>query len=399
MAGRIRTYARRRVRAHLVSETASSPLRNIDREDVSLTEMSRRMLKRARHADDHTRTDDAHDQKRTRRSNTDREKTMLLGYDPTDPLSYQTPAPSPPAAPKPPATDRLSPVPVVRRPISRRTSSRNLKENRNIPPLFRTSSRSQPVLASPFHSRPGSAKSSPDKKDSEQRKIRKSRALSDSKPRPSDSKSRTINEPMPAVNYSTHNTPHTRTRTMHKENPAGLDFQNIPAHNWFIPPKILSSSNPKHPLVDISPYIYDPSPTESQYGMAAFFHGVTHSTPHTYAKRPDSPAGSPLYALKTAEENDFEMENAFEMEEQHNTRRVALAAASVNRLFPAPPTRPSSAGSIPFGERHFLNRVPKAPLSRRARQMRRQERSHSLVQADLSGLFDNLDLKARGESF
>src|ERR1700726_4732033 len=70
----LRTYARRRPRTRLNNTTASSPLRPIQHENLSLSEMKHRMLKRARHhsrddnqmGPDARAADEEHDQKRAR---------------------------------------------------------------------------------------------------------------------------------------------------------------------------------------------------------------------------------------------------------------------------------------------------------------------------------------------
>jgi hypothetical protein len=323
----LRTYARRRGRARAGKTAASSPLQVIDREGLPISEMSNRMLKRARRSEEQiSKASEEHDKKRAKRSSI-AEPAFPLSYDSTDASLYRTPAPSPPPPPQPPPTDRLSPVPVARRILSRRTSSRNLKENQAASTLSRSNSRSRPHLASPFHSRPGSAVSSPTKKKGKRPKSHKARTLSDSKSGnfpPHDK------EPVFTMNHSTQNSPHTRTRAsiMHNRNPSGPNLQSICPDDWLIPPKALSSSAMRGPLADISPYAYDLSPTESQFGAASFFHGIPHSTPFPKGQNLAGSSNNFVYAHQNALDHDLEMHDLTE-EVQPNRRQLHFSADSL----------------------------------------------------------------------
>ncbi|KAG1743095.1 hypothetical protein EDB19DRAFT_1700059 [Suillus lakei] len=143
------TYAHKRGRAKAAAKLLSSPLEALppDRDDITCSEMSRRMLKRSRgvaHEDDDTVRLKGHVVKRARQTVASDAPEAEVDID-----AFQTPFPSaeyvhsssvtPPLVP-----EEFSPVPNVKRILSR-TSSRNLKENSTSLPL-----------ASPFHSRPSS---------------------------------------------------------------------------------------------------------------------------------------------------------------------------------------------------------------------------------------------------
>lgn len=175
------TYAHKRRRVQNAGKRLfSSPLEVLppDMDDLTRTQMARRMVKRSRRValveqlgDENVEHIREHLAKRIKST-----QERVSNLEPTeghieaqDDLSLQTPFPSSQlfhdsVVPIPLVPEQLSPVPVARRVMSR-TSSRNLKEN---------STHSQ-VLASPFSSRPGSAASSPKHKGRGQSSHRVSR--------------------------------------------------------------------------------------------------------------------------------------------------------------------------------------------------------------------------------
>lgn len=147
------TYAHKRGRAKATAKLASSPLEDLppDRDDITRSEMSRRMLKRSRrisHEDDDQIRLNERAMKRARQT-----------VEPSQPNAFpvganintlQTPFPSAEyvhlsSVTRPLVPENLSPVPHAKQILSR-TSSRNLKEN-------------DTSLASPFHSRSSSPRS------------------------------------------------------------------------------------------------------------------------------------------------------------------------------------------------------------------------------------------------
>lgn len=143
------TYAHKRGRARAAAKLLSSPLEALppDRDDITRSEMSRRMLKRSRgvanEGDDTVRLK-GRLVKRARQAVESAAPEAEANVD-----AFQTPFPSAEyvhssSVMHPLVPEELSPVPIVKRILSR-TSSRNLKENDTSLPL-----------ASPFHSRPSS---------------------------------------------------------------------------------------------------------------------------------------------------------------------------------------------------------------------------------------------------
>ncbi|KAG1776606.1 hypothetical protein EV702DRAFT_1107726 [Suillus placidus] len=143
------TYAHKRGRAKAAAKLLSSPLEDLppDRDDITRSEMSRRMLKRSRgvaHEDDDTVRLKGRVVKRARQAVQSDAPEAEADID-----AFQTPFPSAEYVHSSSVTrslvpEEFSPVPNVKRILSR-TSSRNLKENSTSLPL-----------ASPFHSRPSS---------------------------------------------------------------------------------------------------------------------------------------------------------------------------------------------------------------------------------------------------
>lgn len=158
----VATYARRKGRSRM-SNVSSSPIKSTDCEDLSLTEMTQRMKKRARQSNPHldlgTYTESQKVSKRPKNTHVlapallpdfdDKCSSSVSSLSPLDSLvslndetnnlQYQTPFNLSPVN-SPTAPDPMSPVPHCRRQLSR-TDSRNLKENKSVK-----------HLASPFHS-------------------------------------------------------------------------------------------------------------------------------------------------------------------------------------------------------------------------------------------------------
>jgi hypothetical protein len=146
------TYAHKRGRVKATATLASSPLQDLppDHDDITRSEMSRRMLKRSRRIsrenDDQVPLNDRAAKRARQTVEVSQQNAFTVGAGVN---TFQTPFPSdeyihPSSVTRPLVPEKLSPVPHTRR-ILLRTSSRNLKEN----------SISHP-LASPFHSRPPS---------------------------------------------------------------------------------------------------------------------------------------------------------------------------------------------------------------------------------------------------
>ncbi|KAG2040074.1 hypothetical protein BDR03DRAFT_170086 [Suillus americanus] len=144
------TYAHKRGRAKAAAKLLSSPLEALppDRDDITRSEMSRRMLKRSRGV-----TNEENDTVRSKGRAVKRARQTVESDAPeaegAQVDAFQTPFPSAEyvhssSVTRPLLPEEFSPVPNVKHALSR-TSSRNLKENSTSLPL-----------ASPFHSRPSS---------------------------------------------------------------------------------------------------------------------------------------------------------------------------------------------------------------------------------------------------
>lgn len=159
------TYAHKKKRVkNATKKLLSSPLEVLPPEidDLTRTQMARRMLKRSRRVALAEQLEDKnvehireHLAKRIKHNQAHISNVEPSDIPPQDDITFQTPFPSShsvheSAVAKLLVPEQLSPVPATKRIVSR-TSSRNLKEN---------STHSQ-TLASPFSSRPGSAASSP----------------------------------------------------------------------------------------------------------------------------------------------------------------------------------------------------------------------------------------------
>lgn len=258
--------------------------------------MARRMRKRARSSDAERGSrpkDKASKRKRLGQLDNSHQAVShavpsndLRPIDLNDPSQFQTPYTSlhSSAAEQATVPDILSPLPVARRILSR-TNSRNLKENKSKSTSSRhthsrSTSRGDLVLASPFHSRPGSLTSSPKKKShSKHSKYGKSRANSDNR----------NHEPTFTMNHqnqSTQNSPHhsvTNKRICHNRVPSG-PTDMLPANllfeqDWLVPAKALNRA----PLGEISRH-----DDEFFDGNGSFFGDVplAYSTPLQKASDP-----------------------------------------------------------------------------------------------------------------
>lgn len=305
------TYSRKRTKARCAKkpETASSPLRNIEdlEEDITFSEMSHRMLKRARRLSNPEVVS----------SSSKKQKSSANGHSPS---KYETPHPSVLTEAQkfklnsskgvPVHPDQFSPLPNAPRMISR-TSSRNLKENAS----RRAPGKNKATLASPYNSRPGSAYSSPkhetmtpaiNSSDQQQDNIRypPKRTLSDTH----------FNANIPTHSASTSNSPaHSPTKTRRPSAPTpprpgtwlfshdvfpgpnsdfDFDFTAALANNPFFFPSSITEVNFNRPPSSLSTYGAD---SQSQFfddvqGASTPFRRSFH--PSTYPPSMDSDSDS-----------------------------------------------------------------------------------------------------------
>ncbi|KAF8449317.1 hypothetical protein L210DRAFT_2658394 [Boletus edulis BED1] len=249
------TYFHRRRRVRDSSKKLpSSPLEVLppDVDDLTHTQMTRRMLKRSRRVAlaeqiedknvEHIREHLAKRIKRNQEHIFDLEHTEVpFDVAPQDDVTFQTPFPSQSArestVDKPLVPEQLSPVPVVNRVMSR-TISRNLKENSTHPQ----------TLASPFNSRPGSAAASPTRKSRGRSSRRRSRISLHAKSRTLSGvfkeNSRLVSRKDSTASLkNTHGESSTR-HIRHQRYPSGPSasyMRSQPAQeDWIAPPKALS---------------------------------------------------------------------------------------------------------------------------------------------------------------
>ncbi|KAH7924160.1 hypothetical protein BV22DRAFT_1120376 [Leucogyrophana mollusca] len=273
------TYAHKRGRAQATNQLPSSPLEPLDpdREDVTRSEMARRMLKRSRRvANAEQAVDNTSNRPRARERITKKSRRSepiaqltdpnIMTMDdllPADASSFQTPFPASDyvnssSLTRPMVPEALSPVPVARRILSR-TSSRNLKEN----------GRTSRPLASPFHSRPGSTAPSPRSKGQTAKGPRaplhaKSRTLSgafeENGTRRTSRKDSSV-----SLHNSSKNSP--AKSTMHHRYPSNPTpsymLQHVTQQEWMVPPKALS--RPSAAAVRTPPHA---SPTSTQSSVS-----------------------------------------------------------------------------------------------------------------------------------
>ncbi|KAI0048747.1 hypothetical protein FA95DRAFT_1678089 [Auriscalpium vulgare] len=283
---RLTTYASRKIRHCAFQGASSSPLQDIDREDITISEMSRRMKKRARQAPGraaHLDSDDAN--RKAKKLKPTPNSSSGLGLDSTlptlptlmsneylislndgtDTFSYQTPFNQSPKSASHSVIgsvmDRMSPVPTGRRSLSR-TSSRNLKENSNL----------LQSLASPFHSRSASKTGSPTKKNKKGKKppfYMKTRTRSDAEP--------PVERDELLVSASAAESPRHKSLLHHCRRTSGSStaymLQQVSDEDWFRPAKALSRS----PFTD--DYVPPDTPLPDwSFSTEAFFGNVPRET-------------------------------------------------------------------------------------------------------------------------
>ena len=285
------TYAHKRRRVQNAGKKLlSSPLEALppDMDDLTRTQMARRMLKRSRRVAlaeqledknvDHIRE---HLAKRIKRTQQRVSNLEPIDTSPQDNFTFQTPFPSSQsvhesAVAQPPVPEQLSPVPVAKRLMSR-TSSRSLKEN---------SARSQ-VLASPFSSRPGSAASSPKHKGRERPSRRVSRISLHAKSRTlsgtfKENTRHVLRKDSTASLKDTNREPSAR-HIKHQRYPSSPSTSYMRSQfaqeDWIAPPKALSRT--------FDDYDEIPSPDGSVHSNASFYidQPQSCSTPATSRRR------------------------------------------------------------------------------------------------------------------
>ncbi|KAG2362192.1 hypothetical protein BDR07DRAFT_1065099 [Suillus spraguei] len=230
------TYAHKRGRTKASAKLLSSPLEALppDHDDITRSEMSRRMLKRSRVV-----ANEDHDAiglkcrvvKRARQA----VELNAPGAE-ADVDAFQTPFPSaeyvhPSSVTRPVIQEEFSPVPNVKRILSR-TSSRNLKENSTSLPL-----------ASPFHSRP----SSPHTSSTTKAKARSSRI-------PLHLKSRTLSGA-----FQRNDSAYTRRKLSHKDSTISLNDRKLSRKDSAISLNYTRLSRKKSTLSLNEPVGYSPS--------------------------------------------------------------------------------------------------------------------------------------------
>ncbi|KIJ65211.1 hypothetical protein HYDPIDRAFT_39835 [Hydnomerulius pinastri MD-312] len=303
------TYTHKRRRAQGVHRLQSSPLELLppEKDDITRSEMTRRMLKRSRRAALTEQTEDKNIEQNllkeriAKRIKHTEDHAMVaeptaLSLDASIrdvDLSFQTPFPESEymhesSITKPLVPEQLSPVPIAKRILSRRTSSRNLKEN---------TVQSQ-TLASPFHSRPGSVASSP-KDRGRGRSSRASRISLRAKSRTlsgafkenvrKENARRRLSRKDSTVSLND-GSEHSSVRPpMHQRYPSSPSASYMPSQialqDWFAPPKTLS--RPFHN------YDRVPSPHESVRSTSSFFSSVPQFCSTPVISRPQGGMGPP----------------------------------------------------------------------------------------------------------
>ncbi|KAF8836827.1 hypothetical protein BDN67DRAFT_262419 [Paxillus ammoniavirescens] len=342
------TYTHKRKRLHGASRMQSSPLDVLppDRDDITHSEMTRRMLKRSRRAAlaeqvqgknvDHDLIRE-HLVKRFKHAN-ERAVNGELIVDsldmslPQDDLSLQTPFHASEyihesAVAKPLIPEQLSPVPVGKR-IRSRTSSRNLKEN---------GTHSQ-TLASPFHSRPGSAASSP-KRKGRGRSLRASRISLHAKSRTLSGafkeNSRRISRKDSTVSLNDNNK-HSRERlAKHQRYPSSPSTSYMRSQfarqDWLAPPKAISRTFDEYDGV--------PSPRGSVHSSTSFLHGGPQSCSTPLVSRPQRWAGMRTPPAPLAQRTDLPHSDAVDIEMTDGRQIIHISG---NSIF-------SSSGEITIG--------------------------------------------------
>jgi hypothetical protein len=252
------THKRRKTR---VLHASSSPVKDIDREGLSVVEMAHRMKKRARQSTNCSRP--SHEKglsgsqkflKRSKNTHTDAPtppdsdalcsssvfplEPLISLNDGTNNLQYQTPFNMSPVS-SPTAPDSMSPVPPSRRHLSG-TGSRNLKENKSVK-----------RLASPFHSRSvskscsrsGSTANSPKKKAKKPPFYIKTRTRSEATADPGENVSDEVLFPV-SGSLPTRQSMKTGVCGPHLDDSStAYLLQSISGQDWLKPAKALSRSS------------------------------------------------------------------------------------------------------------------------------------------------------------
>ncbi|KAI0294327.1 hypothetical protein B0F90DRAFT_1288950 [Multifurca ochricompacta] len=251
----VTTYAHKKSRTGVFH--TSSPIRATDNEDLTLTEMTRRMKKRARQsisspysAHDNDLVDSQKGFKRPKSTHTvaptlssDSANICSSSIFPLDPLvslndgtnnlQYQTPFNLSPVG-SPAVFDPMSPVPPARRQLSH-TGSRNLKENKNVK-----------RLASPFHSR--SASKACSRSGSPKRKIKKppfyikSRTRSEANAHPTENASDDVRFPVSGSLPTLQSMKSVACDTQLVNSSPTYILDNLSGQDWLKPAKALSHS-------------------------------------------------------------------------------------------------------------------------------------------------------------
>ncbi|KIK97345.1 hypothetical protein PAXRUDRAFT_24681 [Paxillus rubicundulus Ve08.2h10] len=340
------TYTHKRKRLHGSSRMQSSPLDILppDKGDLTHSEMTRRMLKRSRRAAlieqvqgrniDHDLTRERlvkrfkHADERTVNGELIAESlNMSL---PQHDLSLQTPFPASEyihesAVAKPLIPEQLSPVPVGKR-INSRTSSRNLKEN---------GTHSQ-TLASPFHSRPGSAASSP-RRQGRERSLRASRSSLHAKSRTLSAtfkeNPRRISRKDSTVSLND-NKMHSRGPAKHQRYPSTPSTSYMRSQfaqqDWLAPPKAISRT--------FDEYNGGLSPHGSVHSITSFLHDGPQSCSTPAVSRPrrlasmQAPTSANEPHAPLAQRADLPHSNATDIEMIDDRQTVHI---SRNSIFPS----------------------------------------------------------------
>ncbi|KAI0272733.1 hypothetical protein BC834DRAFT_858146 [Gloeopeniophorella convolvens] len=260
----ITTYSHKKSKAQ-VFHASSSPIKTVDREDISVAEMSRRMKKRARQSisDLHLSREqglaDSQRLSKRPRNTPDAPPARLLESngvfppsmytdslislnDVTHSTQYQTPFNLSPAS-SPSAADPMSPVPVSRRRLSR-TTSRTLKENSTV----------NKALASPFHSRStskagsrrGSKANSPRKNTTKPKSYLKARTRSEANLRVDENYPGNtllpVSGSLPTLDSAISRRLDTYSNTQSSDDSTAYMLQHLSEQDWFRPAKALSHS-------------------------------------------------------------------------------------------------------------------------------------------------------------
>ncbi|KAF7974111.1 hypothetical protein HWV62_13313 [Athelia sp. TMB] len=313
-------------RNNALNANISSPLENLadQDEDLTRTQMARRMLKRTRQVAqivEHTEVVDSNEEQERNRKSKRTKRTVSASSStkneyiaplndfhsgiPPDASQFQTPFGEnyihPSLISRPLIPEEMSPLPVTNRILSR-TASRNFKEN-----VTRPQRSSSKGLASPFTSRHNSDNSSPGSK-----KTRRSRSKSKTITKPgirrpvlatkansynstsqtaTSSKSQVSQHHIPSftMNHSAHTSPRHPNPLTRNRFPSSHTLAQISRPDWFVPPKIISRSEASKDSDDEmhTPPDFD---LEGSIGSSSFLAGL----PDTFSKLVSTPARKKL---------------------------------------------------------------------------------------------------------